>query len=79
MGTRFDRYLGEATRLSAKEWSSETASGQPAYCCPAIGCGQIAEVDPTEITGNGIVLRRRVCANEGCGFADYLEFGGYAE
>jgi hypothetical protein len=75
-GTRLSRYLGDATHLSAKEWSSETASGWPAFSCPA-GCGYISEINPTEITATGIVLRRRVCGNEGCGWMDYLEFESF--
>lgn len=75
-GTKLERNLGDATRLSPREWSSETASGWPAFSCPA-GCGYITEINPTEITANGIVLRRRACGNEGCSWLGYLEFEAF--
>lgn len=78
MGTRLSRYLGAATRLGAGEWSSETASGNDAVCCPA-SCGQISEIDPARVTATGIVLGIWTCTNDTCPFADYITLGSKAD
>jgi hypothetical protein len=46
---RFNRLLGPVESLDAQQWTSETASGDPAVSCA--GCGNIAEIPIVESNG----------------------------
>ncbi len=54
-GITLQRLLGSAHSLEAGMWSSETASGKPAVCCPL--CGETSEIDfPWIVQRDGVVI-----------------------
>lgn len=69
------RLLGPAIRLSAGEWSSETASGKPAIACPS--CGEIAEVD--RVLDGGLVSGVWSCPSEHCAVMEFLQLEAWGE
>ncbi len=48
MGIVLPRFMGPVTDLQAGEYTKETASGEPAVCCPL--CSEISEIDPEKYT-----------------------------
>ena len=72
MGLRVNRNLGKVECLQPGEYTTETASGNAAVCCPV--CGGISDIDPathrTELDGR--VVPAWKCPTETCVLFDYL-------
>lgn len=76
MAQQIRRLLAPATRLSAGEWSDETASARPAVACPE--CGEIFELDETYrvMTGGRV---SPVWSCPACAFLNFIELEAYGE
>jgi hypothetical protein len=72
------RLLAPASRLSAGEWSSETASGREAWACPS--CGAIAELSPTHrVLRGGLVSPILGCGETACPWSDFAQLEAHGE
>lgn len=81
MAVRLNRLLGPASRLSAGEWSSETASGEPCVACP--DCGERGELEIRKgrhrVLNGGQVSPIWCCPGAACAFRDFLHLEAYGE
>lgn len=77
MGVRYNRHLGSVESMLPKQWTLETASGQPAICCEC--CEQIQEIAPPtyKIYGDGKVTPIFTCEN--CSSWSWINLESYGE
>lgn len=76
MGQRLQRNLGPVTHLTPSQYTVETASGDPAICCPK--CGGISDLEFSVLVG-GVVSQIWSCPYVSCPFVDYLTLESYGE
>lgn len=79
MGSRLNRNLGPVSALVAKEWTSETATGIPAICCP--GCEAIVDFDVAayQITHEGVIAPKWSCGFPSCSYREWITLGDFGE
>lgn len=71
VGKTLQRLLGPVRALDRGQYTTETATGRPAVCCPS--CGDITELDETHrVLPGGLVSPIWMCSLPSCGFADFL-------
>lgn len=76
MGLRLQRCLGPVGCLTPGQYTIETASGEPAVCCP--GCSFVSDLD-TGVHVGGVVAQIWSCPYAACSFCDYLTLESWGE
>jgi len=76
VGTTLQRNLGPVQHLTARQWTAETTSGDPAVCCPT--CERVFDLEFGVHVG-GVVSQIVSCPYADCPFVDYLTLESYGE
>jgi hypothetical protein len=76
VGLTIQRNLGPVGHLSPRQYTRETASGDPAICCPR--CSRVFELEFGVHVG-GVVSQIVSCPFADCPFVDYLTLESWNE
>jgi hypothetical protein len=76
VGLTLQRNLGPVTSLTARQWTAETLTGEPAICCP--NCARVSDLEFPVYHG-GVVSQIWSCPYADCSFVDYLTLEAWGE
>jgi hypothetical protein len=79
VGLRLRRCLGPVPHLAPAEYTVETASGDPAICCPA--CGEATDLDMKthRVLPGGMVSPIWSCPLSSCAYQGFNTLESYGE
>lgn len=76
MAQTLQRNLGPVSHLTAKQYTVETATGDPVVCCPK--CGGLSDLELGVHVG-GVVAEEWKCPCVGCPFKAFLHLESWGE